>query len=250
MSTIKAVIFDWAGTTIDYGSFAPVGAFLDAFHHVGIQPTLAEVREPMGMLKKEHIRTMLQMERIQKEWKTLYGRAFHEEDLNQIYADYERLLLDALSRYTTPKPFVLPLTKALRERGIKIGSTTGYNDKMMDIVVPNAAKQGYTPDFWCSPDSLNGIGRPYPFMIIENMRALNVSSVHQFIKVGDTIWDIREGKNAGVFTVGVVEGSSELGLTEEEYLPLTPEEREPLIRNVTERYLRAGADGVILSYIH
>ena len=51
MKKIEAVIFDWAGTTVDYGSFAPVVAFAKAFEKFGIKPTTDEIREPMGMLK-------------------------------------------------------------------------------------------------------------------------------------------------------------------------------------------------------
>ena len=64
MKKIKAVIFDWAGTTVDFGCMAPVQAFVEVFKEFGIEPTMEEVREPMGMLKIDHIRTMLKMERI------------------------------------------------------------------------------------------------------------------------------------------------------------------------------------------
>ena len=60
MSRIEAVIFDWAGTTVDYGCFAPVQVFIEVFRHVGIEPTMDEVRAPMGMLKRDHIKTMLE----------------------------------------------------------------------------------------------------------------------------------------------------------------------------------------------
>ena len=59
MKQFECVIFDWAGTTVDYGCFAPVQAFVEVFKHYGIEPTMEEVREPMGMLKIDHIRTML-----------------------------------------------------------------------------------------------------------------------------------------------------------------------------------------------
>jgi len=65
---IRAVIFDWAGTTVDYGCFAPVQAFQEAFAHHGVPVTLEETRKPMGMLKRDHIRTMLRMERIARAW--------------------------------------------------------------------------------------------------------------------------------------------------------------------------------------
>lgn len=81
MEKYKAVIFDWAGTTVDYGCFAPVQAFVEVFKHFGIEPTIKEVREPMGMLKKDHIRTMLQMERISSLWEIKYRRKWTEEDV-------------------------------------------------------------------------------------------------------------------------------------------------------------------------
>ena len=85
MSRIEAVIFDWAGTTVDYGCFAPVQVFVEVFRHVGIEPTMEEVREPMGMLKRDHIKTMLHMERIHKLWLEKYEREFTEEDIDSMY---------------------------------------------------------------------------------------------------------------------------------------------------------------------
>ena len=74
------IIFDWAGTTVDYGCFAPVKAFIEAFEQFGITPTLEEVRKPMGMLKIDHVRTMLSMERISKAWEESQGRPWTEQD--------------------------------------------------------------------------------------------------------------------------------------------------------------------------
>ena len=65
----EGIIFDWAGTTVDYGCMAPVRAFDEAFKSFGIEPTMEEIRKPMGMLKIDHVRTMLQMERINNLWK-------------------------------------------------------------------------------------------------------------------------------------------------------------------------------------
>ena len=70
----QLVIFDWAGTTVDYGCFAPVNAFALAFQKFGVTPTVEEIRAPMGMLKRDHIRTMLRMERIARAWEETHGR--------------------------------------------------------------------------------------------------------------------------------------------------------------------------------
>lgn len=245
MKEIEAVIFDWAGTTVDYGSFAPVQAFIEAFKEFGITPTVEEVREPMGMLKWNHIYTMMQMSRITEEWKKLHGRMWKKEDVDAVYEKSEQAIFKILHKFAEPKPYVLETVNELRKLGIKIGSTTGYTDKMMEIVVPAAKEKGYDPDFWCSPNTVDNMGRPYPYMIYKNMQVLGVHGAENVIKVGDTVADIKEGLAAGVITVGIVEGSSLMGLSEAEYENLSVEEKAEQYRCVREVYEKAGADYVI-----
>lgn len=164
-----------------------------------------------------------------------------------MYEIFEEKLLSILDQFAEVKPYVLETVKELRKRGIKIGSTTGYTDKMMEIVVPKAKENGYEPDIWFSPDAVGGFGRPYPYMVFKNMQALGIQSVDQVMKVGDTVSDIKEGKNAGVYTVGVVEGSSALGFSEKEYEKLSEEKKKERIVEVKEKFKNAGADAVILN---
>lgn len=245
MRKIEAVIFDWAGTTVDYGSFAPVQAFIEAFKKFGVTPTHAEVREPMGMLKWNHIHTMMQMPRISEEWEKVHGKMWELSDVDAVYKESETAIFGILDQFSTPKPHVPDAVAALRERGIKIGSTTGYTDEMMNIVVPNAEKQGYTPDAWFSPNAVNNMGRPYPYMIFKNLEVLNVSSVDAAIKVGDTVADIKEGKAAGMISVGIVEGSSVMGMMQDEYEALSAEEKVFQNERVRKVYEACGADYVI-----
>ena len=243
--TCKAVIFDWAGTTVDYGCFAPVQAFVEVFKHFGIEPTMEEVRKPMGMLKRDHIKTMLQMDRIADLWQKKYGRAWNEQDVDALYVLFEEKLFAILDQFADVKPYVKETVTALREKGIKIGSTTGYTDAMMAIVAPKAAENGYAPDAWFSPDAVGHKGRPYPYMIYKNMEALGISSAEDVVKVGDTISDIKEGKHAGVYTIGVIEGSSELGLSQKEYEALSDVEKQEKAKAVKKKFMAAGADAVI-----
>ena len=106
MALFDAVIFDWAGTTVDYGCFAPVQAFADAFGEYGIRPTMDEIRGPMGMLKRDHVRTMLEMERISREWERVHGRAFTQEDVEQVYVLSESKILGLVGGFTDVKPYV------------------------------------------------------------------------------------------------------------------------------------------------
>ena len=242
MSKIEAVIFDWAGTTVDFGCFAPVQAFVEVFKQYGIEPTMDEVREPMGMLKIDHIRTMLKMPRIHDCWVEKYGQEPTDEDAQKMFAIFNEKLMSILHLYADPKPGVVEAIAKLREKGIKIGSTTGYTDSMMAIIVPLAKEKGYEPDAWFSPDSTNQKGRPYPYMIFRNLEALGVSDVRKVLKVGDTASDIREGKNAGVLSAGVVVGSSEMGLTQEEYAALSKDAQAAKCAQVAQKFKEAGAD--------
>lgn len=244
MKQFECVIFDWAGTTVDYGCFAPVQAFVEVFKHYGIEPTMEEVREPMGMLKIDHIRTMLNMPRIKKCWTEKYGNEPAEENVKELFGIFEEKLLSILHMFADPKPGVPEVISRLRTKGYAIGSTTGYTDKMMEIVAPAAKEKGYEPDCWFSPDSTGQKGRPYPYMIFRNMEALGIKKVRRVLKVGDTVSDIKEGRNAGVWSAGIVVGSSEMGLSLSEYEALEQDEKERLCRITADRFLEAGADKV------
>lgn len=241
----RIVVFDWAGTTVDYGCFAPVQAFMETFKAAGVEPTMEETRVPMGMLKIDHIRTMFHMERIETEWTRIHGAAPTEDDVHALYEPYEERLLSILHNFAEPKPGVLDAVAELRAMGVKIGSTTGYNDKMMAIVAPTAKEAGYAPDFMITPDSVGGKGRPFPYMMFRNMEALGAASINEVVKVGDTVSDIKEGLSAGVFTVAVVEGSSEMALTQTEFEALDEAAQDALCERVAATFYAAGAHAVI-----
>ena len=115
---------------------------------------------------------------------------------------------------------------------------------MMDVVLPAALAKGYCVDYCATPNLLPA-GRPAPYMIFENMIKLGVPCLDTVVKVGDTIADIKEGVNAKVWSVGVILGSNEMGLTEEETDNLTADELEDRMVEVRNRMLEAGASYVI-----
>ncbi|WP_378956507.1 phosphonoacetaldehyde hydrolase [Pelosinus sp. sgz500959] len=245
MSKVDGVIFDWAGTVVDFGCFAPVHVFTKVFKAVGIEVRIDEARVPMGMLKRDHIKAMLEMPRINKLWQEQYGQCFSEKDIDQLYSNFEPLLLASLAEYTEPLPEVVKTVQLLREKGLKIGSTTGYTNSMMKIVEKGAKEKGYEPDFWITPDSTNSYGRPYPYMIFRNMEALQLSAPWRVIKIGDTAADIAEGLNAGVWSVGVIVGSSQMGLSYDEFESLSEIEKQQTIKNTQQAFLEYGADFTI-----
>ncbi len=245
MNRIKGVIFDWAGTAVDFGCTSPVSAFKEAFRRAGIDVTDEEVRAPMGLLKRDHIKTMLAMPRIAQAWKDKYGAEATDADAERIYGDFEPALMAVLDRHCDLIPGLLETVAYLRANDIKIGSTTGFTQEMMAVVTEGARKAGYAPDMVQTADINNGFGRPWPYMIFANMRGLGLSSVRQVVKVGDTTSDMAEAKNAGVIAVGVCEGSSMIGLDAAAWQACSEEERAKLRRSARERFYKAGADFVI-----
>ncbi|MGI6695858.1 MAG: 2-aminoethylphosphonate--pyruvate transaminase [Christensenellales bacterium] len=232
--TIKAVIFDWAGTTIDYGCFAPVQGFLDGFKSIGIDITNEMARKPMGLLKIDHTRAIAAM----------LPEPISEEQILKAYEVFETTLFSNIEQHCDIKDHVIETIAALRARGIKIGSTTGYTSAMMERVLKKAGEQGYSPDYCISSDRVLK-GRPHPYMIWSNLMHFGISDPREAVKVGDTVADIAEGKNANCWTVGVILGSSELGLTRDELVTLSESEIKERKEIVRATYYQAGADYII-----
>ena len=88
----------------------------------------------MGMLKIDHIRTMLEMPRIKARWHRVHGQSFTEKDVHVFYNHFETKLMESLATYTDPIQHVKTTVQQLRDAGIRIGSTTGYTDAMMEVV--------------------------------------------------------------------------------------------------------------------
>ncbi|WP_125587905.1 phosphonoacetaldehyde hydrolase [Companilactobacillus jidongensis] len=242
---IKTVIFDWAGTTVDYGSLAPVIAFKKAFDRAGINLLDSEIRIDMGIAKWDHIGKILAMPRISEQWKEVYNRLPSEEDRENVYGLFQESLINHLKISTELKPGVLEAFQYLTAHHIRVATTTGYTLEMMNIVRDSAAKLGYLPELVVTSEDVAGQGRPSPAMIKTILSQFSINELQSVMKIGDTVVDIQEGKNAGVITVGIVEGSSLMGLSKTEYDRLTEDEKILKRRDVRKTFENEGADLII-----
>lgn len=217
--TLKAVVFDWAGTMVDFGSRAPVEAFLTLFSEFGMTITEAEARAPMGLNKIDHIRAILGETRVAGLWQAAHGAAADEAAVERMFARFRELDRAIVARFTELIPGAAEVARALRERGLKIGSTTGYNRDVMDQVLTAAARQGYEPDNLVCADDL-AVGRPTPMMMYRCFLDLQVWPGAAVVKVDDTVPGLLEGRAAGTWTVGLALSGNAAGIAVEDLADL------------------------------
>ncbi len=242
--SVRAVIFDWAGTTQDFGVFAPIEAVMELFRREDVPVTVEEARAPMGRFKLDHIRAITQMPDVAGRWRTAKGAAPDEADVQRMYASFEPIQTAVIARHATLIDGVVPMIQALRARGIAIGSTTGYMRAAADICLAEAARQGYVPDACVTSDEVPA-GRPAPWMVFRNLELLRRFPPAAAIKVGDTPVDIEEGLNAGAWSVGVAASSNDVGLSAAELGALPERERQQRVAHASHLLRRAGAHYVI-----
>jgi phosphonoacetaldehyde hydrolase len=242
---IRLVVFDLAGTTVDHGCFAPVAPFIEALRRHDVRVTVDEVRAPMGLAKIDHLRTLLAAPAAAAQWRERHGADVTDADVERVYAeDFVPLQLDSVSECSTLITGVLECASALRQRGIKIGTTTGYFAAAAELCWSAARRQGFEADCSVHPEQVTA-GRPAPWMIYRVMETLGVYPPSCVVKVGDTIPDVEEGLNAGAWSVGVAETGSDIGLSEHDLAALPPGERESRVAAVREKLIAAGAHYVI-----
>lgn len=241
---LKLAVFDFAGTTVDYGCCAPAAVFIEGYRRQGVEITMAQARGPMGMEKRAHIQTIGAMPEVAAKWQAVHGRTMTEQDIDAMYADFVPLLLAVLNDYSDLIPGTVQAVNDLREQNILVAGTTGYFDEALEIVQSAAAKQGYTPDYTTCATRVPA-GRPAPWMIYQAMEALGVYPPAAVVKVGDTVPDIAAGLNGGVWTVGVAKTGNEVGLSASELATLDPADAETRLTAARQKLQDAGAHYVI-----
>src|SRR3990172_776450 len=191
LGKLKAVIFDWAGTTVDFGSMAPTAVFIEVFRQQGVPITIEEARGPMGTYKRTHIQMISRMDSVAQRWQKIHGRPCSDEDIETMFASFVPLQLASIADHADLIPGTLETVAALRARGLKIGSTTGYTREMIDVLGREAARRGYQPDCTvCATDVPEG--RPSPAMCLLNAVQLRVWPMEACVKVDDTLPGIEE----------------------------------------------------------
>ncbi|PUA41620.1 phosphonoacetaldehyde hydrolase [Pseudomonas protegens] len=217
---LQAAILDWAGTVVDFGSFAPTQIFVEAFAEFDVQVSIEEARGPMGMGKWDHIRTLCDLPQVAERYRQVFGRTPSDADVTAIYERFMPLQIDKIAEHSALIPGALEVIATLREQGLKIGSCSGYPKQVMDKVVALAATNGYVADHVVATDEVPN-GRPWPAQALANVIALGIDDVGACVKIDDTVPGILEGRRAGMWTVALICSGNALGLTCEAYRALS-----------------------------
>jgi phosphonoacetaldehyde hydrolase len=241
---VRAVILDWAGTTVDFGSLAPVAAFVQLFADQGVALSVAEARGPMGMEKRAHIRQLCEAPAIAARWRERHSAEPDAVDVDRLYEAFIPLQIAVIRDHAQLIPGCRETIAGLRERGIRIGANTGYSREMMEPLMQAAAEQGYVPDSAvCATEVPRG--RPYPHMSLKNAIELEIEAVQACVKVDDTVPGIEEGLNAGLWTVGVAVSGNEVGLALADWQALPRVEQQRYRERAYQRLLTGGVHYVV-----
>ena len=202
LSSLEFVFFDLAGTTVDdriAGEPLVVAAMVESFAEAGHMLGLEDVLPYRGKMKIEMIRCLLAGKMKADD------RKFEEEAL-RIHGLFLKRILIGVERLNeiegTTETF-----RFLKSRGIHIGVGSGFPAEIVERVIFRMGwmEQGLL-DYVGSGDQV-GAGRPDPGMIQHAMQLLGIRDPRRVLKVGDTAADVKEGKNAGAWTVAVLTGS-------------------------------------------
>lgn len=241
---LRAVIFDWAGTICDFGSLAPVRALQTLFAAHGVPVSAPEARGPMGRAKRDHIADILALPAVVDRWTRAHGQPPSTADIDRLFAAFLPIQLETIRERAALIPGALGTVRALQARGLKVGSTTGYTKEMMAELRPRAAELGYLPDAVLTVSDVPA-GRPAPWMALRCAEQLSVWPLSAVVKVGDTVADVEEGLNAGMWTVAFARCGNEVGLDESELTSLPQAEQDERIEQARRRLKQAGAHFVV-----
>jgi len=196
---IRMVVFDMAGTTVNENNIV-YKTLQRAINEKGFNFTLDEVLlEGAGKEKLQAIKSIL----------NVFAEKDDEELATEIYNRFIVLLEDA---YNTEKIFpqdnAIDLFRSLKQKNILVVLNTGYNNETAASLIDKLGWiKGADYDSLVTANDVDK-NRPNPDMIWLAMKRFDIANPSEVVKVGDSIIDIEEGKNAGCsLSIGITTGA-------------------------------------------
>ena len=244
-SGLRGVVFDWAGTIVDFGSLAPMGAFVSLFDKHGIEVSIAQARIPMGLPKLEHIRVLGRLPEVAQQWQLRKGRSFGDDDARALLLEFEPMSAQAAMERSDFIPGFLGLYAWLQQQGMRVSTTTGYTRTIMRPLIEKARAQGLVPDLVVCCDDVEH-SRPDPMGMHACMEAMGLGRQGSLaLKVDDTAPGLAEGRNAGCWSVGVAASGNAMGWSLAQWQEGDSPRRQAALAQARQLLRQAGAHEVI-----
>ncbi len=247
---VQALVLDWSGTIADAYVIAPAVVFVEVFKNQGVEISMEEARGPMGLRKDLHIKMLTEDPVIAERWKSIKGKYPDQSDVDAMFKDFVPAQLDCLRKYTTILPGVKDVLVDLQKQGLKIGASTGFVRSMVDVLLEDCIKQGFTPDATVAGDEVINGARPAPHMVWKNLDLMNISEIKSVVKCDDTVSGVGEALNAGCWGVGLVRHSNYMNINSlDEETTLSEAEIQRRMAHTRKILLESGAHYVIDSLV-
>jgi len=197
-SGLRLAIFDLAGTTLNdlvEGQPIAIAAIREAFASAGIDVSFEAINAKRGLDKREAIHSLCE----EVKGTDNVSVADVDELASRVNSHFlEALNQILLSSELQEMPGTCSAFQALRDRGVAIVIASGFAQETAHAVVKRLGWQ---------VDGVVHAKRPRPDAVLEAMQWRGITDPGQVVKVGDTVPDVVEGKNAGVWTVAVLSGT-------------------------------------------
>ncbi len=196
---IKMVVFDMAGTSLNEDNVV-YKTLRKAINEAGFKFTLDEVlAEGAGKEKLQAIKSIL----------GVYAQKHDDFLADDIYSRFIVYLKEAYrTQEILPQDNAEELFGQLREKGVLVVLNTGYNKETAQTLLDKLGwEKGVQYDGLVTATDVDH-NRPNPDMILLAMGQFGIADACEVAKVGDSIIDIEEGKNAGCsLTIGITTGA-------------------------------------------
>jgi phosphonatase-like hydrolase len=211
MSKIKLAVFDLAGTTIRDDNGVR-DCLHEAAQEFDLPATPEEIQLHMGTNKIHLYQFLIARSRGAQ----LNFRDFEKLDVpetleqaTKIFHRYEEIMIAYYRREVREIEGAADTFRWCHDRGIKVATGTGFHRQVTEAIMDSLGwlRDGLVDIAVDVQHTPNHRGRPAPFMIFHAMSQLDIQSVHEVIKLGDTPADMLEGHNAGCRgIIGVLSG--------------------------------------------
>ncbi len=189
---IKLCIFDLDGTVLD--TVGTIAYYANgALEKHGIEPI---EKKQYNFLAGKGVSNLV---RGMLEYRGCYSEALFA----RVFADYNEAYNKDVTKGTAVFEGLREILDALKSRGIRLAIVSNKPDFAAQTVVNKLYGEGYF-DFVTGQKS-GGVLKPDPTEVLNVMRVFGVGR-EACVYVGDTGVDMQTGRNAGLFTVGVLWG--------------------------------------------